>query len=583
MPDPKQKILFNTEGLIKSGGIILFVAAGILSLLFWQERQAFDTAHYLLEIIIRKNFFIAHQRPVGVVSQVLPLAGVWLNVSMVKLMKLYSLGDILYYALIFSWLVFVVKQYAAGLTLLLSYFLTTYYSFYCPVTELLQGIVLLPVLWVVMEKHFKGKIIVTILLLAIIIFSHPLLFIPAGIMIGWAWFQRKEWEGRWKRLPETREARQTSWNRPYFILISAYLIITLFKLTLLDKYDYQKTYYPVVFNDYSNLHNLKDFPYLVSFLRMLLLNYPVSALLTGFTLVIFIARKGYAEAVYFIVSVFGFLLIIAATHRFGGISNYSERMLLPLSFIIALPFSLEIFRLKSGPGKNAILICLVIFLLFRLNEIRKLSVDYTLRLVQMKNLIHSSRALGYQKSIADEEILEQVPTANSGWCYSIESMLFSSLDGPDKTVSIAMQHDHIDRIKAAGIQLEPDEWIKWMEFILKDDTLPVNYFQFKPQLYRPLRSDGKTVFEEITGIQALIEKVGISTAGATIGQVRFEGNFNKPIPGKSVYLHFVYPGGEFNVWPVADINKDGIQSIGLPSGVDPDTLKIEIIPVPDPE
>jgi len=174
------------------GGTILFALLGILSILFWKERQAYDAAHYLLEIIIRKNFFVAHQRPAGIVSQILPLIGVYLNAPLSWLMKLYSIGDILFYYLIFVWLTQTAKNYGAALTLLLSYLLTVCYSFYCPVTELLQGMALLPVMWVLLENTFRFRIPTLIVLMAFIIFSHPLLFIPTGIMIGWWWNQQKE-------------------------------------------------------------------------------------------------------------------------------------------------------------------------------------------------------------------------------------------------------------------------------------------------------------------------------------------------------------------------------------------------------
>jgi hypothetical protein len=100
----------------------------------------------------------------------------------------------------------------------------------------------------------------------------------------------------------------------------------------------------------------------------------------------------------------------------------------------------------------------------------------------------------------DENLLEQLPFANTGWCYSIESMLLSAIDGPDKVVSIAMQHEHIDRIKQLGSNLSNQDWIKWTEFILPDDSLPKNYFSFQPQPYIPLLGDSisATALKNIT-------------------------------------------------------------------------------------
>ena len=107
----------------------------------------------------------------------------------------------------------------------------------------------------------------------------------------------------------------------------------------------------------------------------------------------------------------------------------------------------------------------------------------------MKRIIDVSRLMGAQKVIADENLLEQLPFANTGWCYSIESMLLSAVDGPEKVVSIAMLHEHMDRIQQQGNKVSNKQWIKWTEIILPDDSLPSNYFSFKQQNYVPLLKD----------------------------------------------------------------------------------------------
>lgn len=551
------------EQTIFLGGTILFSLLGILSLVYWKERQAYDTAHYLLELIIRKNFFIAHQRPAGVVSQILPLIGIYLHAPLSWLMKLYSFGDILFYYLIFVWLTQSAKNYDAALTLLLSYLLTVCYSFYCPVTELLQGMVLLPVMWVLLETTFRFRIPTLIVLMAFIIFSHPLLFIPTGIMIGWWWNQQK------------------SKNIMAMMMAIAFIVITGLKLLLLDKYDYQKTYYPVVFNDYSNMSNLTDGHYLYSFLNLLVTAYPIVGLIALLTFSMMLLRKVYLQAGYFLLTIFGFLLIIVCTHRFVVISNYSERMLLPLAFIIALPFSREIMLIRTALVKQALLFSLMIFFLFRVNEIRNMSTDYSLRIAQMQNLIETSQAMGHQKTIADEDILEQVPSANSGWCYSIETMLFSSLAGPDKTVSVAMQHDHINRIKEAGITLQPNQWIKWMEYILKDDTLSSTYFRFKPQVYVPLRNEGVISEKLLELVKCSVEKpVKHSFNGSTIITVRFKGLGSLAVPAKSSVMRIRYKLQEFSIPLVSDILSGCAQQVCLPSEIgNPDDITIDLIPV----
>jgi hypothetical protein len=257
----------------------------------------------------------------------------------------------------------------------------------------------------------------------------------------------------------------------------------------LDIYDSQKAFYPVVYNEYGNMNNITDGGYLISFFKMLFINYPVLFFLFGCSCFLIIRQRAFRSLLVYVGSVFGFLLIIICTHHFEHISNYSERMLLPLPCLIAMPIAF--YELSANKSKIRLFsfILLLGFFLFRLTQIYQSGQEFVLRNEQMRRLIDVSRLVGAQKVIADENLLEQLPFANTGWCYSIESMLLSAIDGPEKVVSIAMLHEHMDRIKQQGNEVSNEQWIKWTEFILPDDSLPSNYFLFKKQGYVPLLKD----------------------------------------------------------------------------------------------
>jgi len=458
---------FNLKSPVFIGGHLLFAILFFYSLLFWKERQAFDAAHYLLEIILRKSFFIAHFRPLGVVSQVLPVIGVWLCVPLKWLMILYSFGDVLYYYLIFLLLIIYFKNERASIWFFIVYLSTLAYSFYCPVTELLQGLVLLPVVYCLLEKGGGVSQIWIYVITLLIVFSHPLLFIPLGALLAFYFFRGKIEKKQW-------------------LLILWFVALLAVKFLTLDIYDSQKAFYPVVYNDYGNMNNITDVRYLISFFKMLFINYPVLFFLFGYSCFLIICQKAFPSLSVYVGSVFGFLLIIICTHHFEHISNYSERMLLPLPCLIALPIAF--YELSNNKSKIRLFsfILLLGFFLFRLTQIYQSGQEFVLRNEQMRRIIDVSRLMGAQKVIADENLLEQLPFANTGWCYSIESMLLSAIDGPEKVVSIAMLHEHMDRIQQQGNEVSNKQWIKWTEFILPDDSLPSNYFSFKKQGYVPL-------------------------------------------------------------------------------------------------
>jgi hypothetical protein len=240
------------------------------------------------------------------------------------------------------------------------------------------------------------------------------------------------------------------------------------------------------------MNNITDGGYLISFFKMLFINYPILFFLFGCSCFLIIRQKTFRSLLVYVGSVFGFLLIIVCTHHFEHISNYSERMLLPLPCLIALPIAF--YELSNNKSKVQLFSFMLLFgfFIFRLTQIYQAGQEFVLRNEQMKRIIDVSRLMGAQKVIADENLLEQLPYANTGWCYSIESMLLSAIDGPEKVVSIAMHHEHMDRIKQQGNEVSNKQWIKWTEFILPDDSLPINYFSFKNQNYIPLLNDSVT-------------------------------------------------------------------------------------------
>jgi hypothetical protein len=385
-------------------------------------------------------------------------------------MILYSLGDVLYYYLILLLLIVYFKNERASIWFFIIYLSTLAYSFYCPVTELLQGLVLLPVVYCLLEKGGVASQIWIYVITLLIVFSHPLLFIPLGALLAFYFFRSKIEKKKW-------------------LLILWFVALLAFKFLTLDIYDSQKAFYPVVYNDYGNMNNITDGGYLISFFKMLFINYPVLFFLFGCSCFLIIRQRAFRSLLVYVGSVFGFLLIILCTHHFEHISNYSERMLLPLPCLIALPIAF--YELSNNKSKIRLFsfILLLGFFLFRLTQIYQSGQEFVLRNEQMRRLIDVSRLMGAQKVIADENLLEQLPFANTGWCYSIESMLLSAIDGPEKVVSIAMLHEHMDRIKQQGNEVSNEQWIKWTEFILPDDSLPSNYFLFKKQGYVPLLKD----------------------------------------------------------------------------------------------
>lgn len=456
-------------------GHLFFLGLAVLSVFFWKERQAFDAAHYLFEITDRKFFFIAHHRPAGFVSQILPVIGTWLKLPLSLIAILYSLGDILWYYLIFLFLAYRLETRRGIVALLLMLSLTVRYSFYCPVTELLQAGALLPVWMSLLDRSFRFRFPVLVLIGVFIIFSHPLLFYPLFFALFW-----------WS-MQDTRPGIYEISGRSRFIwmMFGTLVIIAGMKMLLLDRYDHDKTFYPVVYNDYGYL-NTFSLNVWWHHLQVIATGYPFLSVVLLTALVFLAWFRRWKMAVYLILAVGVFLLIMSLTHRFDHLSNYFERMLLPLPMMVALVAGSMITMTRSFISRLLGFVGLFLILLMHFDLLRMTADPYTARVILLRQLCDAAESRGIKKAIVSEDLLEQNDYAMTGWCYPIETLILSSYEGKDKSVSVALQKEHIEKNRDKGKVCTPSEWIKWAELNLPVSSLNTDYYRLSSVDYLPL-------------------------------------------------------------------------------------------------
>ena len=447
------------------GGCIFFLLYGTLAMLFYNERLAFDASHYLVELINSKAPFVAHGRYIGVASQILPLTGIYLHFSLETLKQLYSIGDVLYYFTLFLLILLYFKDSANGLALILTLCISVCFTFYCPVSELLQGLALLCLWNAMLYYNFPYKSLFILMVLFLLLTAHPLMFIPVGFVLIRYLVSKNTFSGN-------------------YLLMGFYLGITLLKFATLDTYDHQKAFYPIVFNDYSALANLSDLRYIGSFVKMLFGEQTAVMVMLLLTLFFGLRQTTLIKMLLTFSAVIFFLLVIIATHRFTGLSNYSERMLLPLSSIVIIAF-VDVLMQESKLIKRVGLLICTALVLFRLEVIHLSARPYVLRVEQLNELVGQAQTLGLSKVVVEDDKLEQVSFAYTGWCVPLETMLLSSTNNRT-TISMAMQKEHIHRIKESNRHVADNQWIKWTEIILLDKDLSHEYFRIKSGKYDSL-------------------------------------------------------------------------------------------------
>lgn len=163
------------------------------ALAFAKERIIFsDTSGYLIDMINSGSFVLPTNRFVGILAQLLPLAGLGLGLPLPVLVSLYSFNFILLpivcAVLCWLWL----KQFRVALAILLLYVVMSIKLFYYPVSEFRMGLCLLLFYHAFFIYSIKAEYpkrilfrLIGTLLIVTIIFSHPLSIVAFLVWAGW--------------------------------------------------------------------------------------------------------------------------------------------------------------------------------------------------------------------------------------------------------------------------------------------------------------------------------------------------------------------------------------------------------------
>ena len=191
------KKLLNNLHLL---GHLYFGVLVLFSVLFFKERLFSDSAYYLIQLLNNGHFAIEHGRFISALPQLLPMLSIVVHGSLKQVVLAFSVGDVLYYYSIFLLLLYVLRDKAAAVALMLTICFSVLHIFVCPVTELLQGIALL-ILYNAMLKQqlyrHKYLFILMLVMLVTIVFSHPLTFIVATAFFAQYFIANRDKADKW--------------------------------------------------------------------------------------------------------------------------------------------------------------------------------------------------------------------------------------------------------------------------------------------------------------------------------------------------------------------------------------------------
>jgi len=433
---------------------------------------SYDPAFYSFKIIHFKTFNIEHHRYSSFLTQLLPLLAIKKGFSLELFLKLYSISFILLFYLVFNICVYLYKNLSAGISILLALCLCIRQTFYSPVSEFQQGMVFVVLYWCIISsfsdtQKSKDQVnhLINFSVLAIITFFHPLLLTALIYISGFELIKR---------------------NRIFDknIYIGLLLIGVCFGLRLLlvpvDSYESNKI--PGIA---EALKLLLQLPYLVStkyFLGYAYSNYKVSFLAFFIACLFFSYRKQYKQLIWCTLATLSYIALICIIYHNGESHIMYENYFLLVGLFIAVPLSSTLIENKLIKLYSFLILLFILTMNFY--NVWKEHLFYSQRISYIDRLTSYGKKFDTRKFIVNEnnsprEIL------SVDWAFAFESLLHSSIKGPDSAVTVytATDVNAYDSLnKDLNLFLGADFALTWF----KINDLDTNYFRFKKSYYKKL-------------------------------------------------------------------------------------------------
>ena len=440
-------------------GTIAYAVLAVLAVVFYVERTAFvDMAFHLFYLIKDGHLAIQNYRFGAAVTQVFPMLGSKLGLSLKQLMYVYSLVFVLLDYAIFFVNIRVFKSARFGAAMLLLSTLMVTDTFYWMLSELRQGMALMWPYFLFLGYVSRRDttpwwyLPVSVVALMTFAFLHPLMVFPFTFVALFLLLEKRD--------------------RHYRMLLAGHL--TGFWGVYVIKSLFFKTAYES--GAMGGLHNfITLFPNyftLESDKRLLsyaLHDYYLLYLLFFALLGYYVMRREIWKLLLLAGFFIGYTLVINVSYPKGADQFYIENMYLPLSVMVILPLVYEAPRVLS---KRWLLISLAVIVAIRLVHIGLSHTPYTNRVAYLKRIMATTAEQPRKKIIMDERYFSK-DTLIMSWGTPYEIWLLSTMDGgPTRSIMIAQDAKRYEWVRGVKDKFVPT----WGAFEYKD--LPPRYFHF---------------------------------------------------------------------------------------------------------
>lgn len=439
-------------------GFIAYTCLIIMAIIFYQERTVFvDIAYHMFHILKDDTFAIQNFRFGAIFTQLIPLVGGKLQLSLDTIMLLYSAGFIVYYFICYAICGSVLKQYGLALVLLLGNILFVTDTFFWIQSELPQGLAFMMVV-LSLVNYSKSKPDNPWLLSLVfaggvtVAFFHPLLLFPLGFIFLYSLLNS-----------------ELFLNKKLFLsFFIFYLLIVVIK-TIAFKTPYDNTAFSGVknfltlFPDYFTIDSNKVL------LKNFITKYYWIPVVSIWLVVVYVSKKEWLKLGLLVVAVTGYFLLINVSYPSGATDFYIENLYLPIGIMLAVPLVYDIFPVLSFRNKNMPILLIATIITTGLLRIFIHSDPYVARLEWGKGILNKYEG----KKVLMHSSEAPMDTLLMTWGTPYEFWLLSTAEkGTSASIAIL---DDIEGVKwAAGNK--QDFITQWGVFNYKD--LPKTYFKF---------------------------------------------------------------------------------------------------------
>lgn len=413
----------------------------VFALLLSKERMFLDASYYLFHLLNRANFVIEHQRISLFFSQVLPVVGINLGLSTKWIIYLFSLNQVLFFALLFGIIRYQLKDIAAAHALLLLSVCGVAFLYFCPMYEVWYGCAGLILYQSMIKQGFfetnKG-LGITVIIALLCLFSYPVIFLG---VIFYTFYH----------LDFKKHIR-------FFLLIGFLVgIYFLVKQLMLTDYERAKMNMQAIgFSEFSV--RFFQFAYLKPLFLFQLSVY--GELWFGgialFFLPFFQHNRNFRFLLPFVFLLF-LLLFVNFYHNAEAANhtNYYERMYLMMATVGCIALSEFIENSKFKLSLYLVLLCILVF---RFMLILEHSHFYTHRIQSIEKMVDKAIALRQIKSYTDMQLWDTDDCMDE-WSTPMESLIYSSSKGFPLTISFQKDFDYTQIKDSCSIRLRLDEFL----------------------------------------------------------------------------------------------------------------------------